>query len=352
MIVSRRRRSAAGSVGAHRAQDLVPVEQRLGRLARLTQQLEPEGVEGPDPDPCAPGPRPAARAPPSTRSRSSSAARRLKVIAQMDSGSAPSSMSQAIRATSVVVLPDPAGATHSTGPGGAVAAARWSGCETRQALGDGGMVGHRRKSGEGDYPGLWPMPRGRRPARRDVGDQLPGHGAVVCRHGSRDRGQVPDASATVAAKVPWTREIGSGGRLPPRLGPARGGEDRAPHRLPRFKRRGLLVVAASLLIAAVDAADRPARPPARFQHGRGRDARARRRTLRRVHAIKPLITVGDTDRPVTGSRRSPTGSRSGKLAGRRPVFVNHETSKVPFPYSHGERPTIDQLVQRLPQLAR
>ena len=34
----------------------------------------------------------------------------------------PVSTSQAIRATSVVVLPDPAGATHSTGPGGAVAA--------------------------------------------------------------------------------------------------------------------------------------------------------------------------------------------------------------------------------------
>ena len=40
--------------------------------------------------------------------------------------SAPPSTSQATRATRVVVLPDPAGATHSTGPGGAVAAARWS----------------------------------------------------------------------------------------------------------------------------------------------------------------------------------------------------------------------------------
>ena len=36
-------------------------------------------------------------------------------------------ISQVIRATSVVVLPDPAGATHSSGPGGAVAASRWSG---------------------------------------------------------------------------------------------------------------------------------------------------------------------------------------------------------------------------------
>jgi hypothetical protein len=45
----------------------------------------------------------------------------------IDAGSAPSSTSHAIRATSVVVLPLPAGATHRTGPGGAVAAARWSG---------------------------------------------------------------------------------------------------------------------------------------------------------------------------------------------------------------------------------
>jgi hypothetical protein len=42
----------------------------------------------------------------------------------MDSGAAPPSISQAILATSVVVLPEPAGATHRTGPGGATAAAR------------------------------------------------------------------------------------------------------------------------------------------------------------------------------------------------------------------------------------
>ncbi len=39
----------------------------------------------------------------------------------------PVATSQATRATRVVVLPLPAGATQSTGPGGAVAAARWSG---------------------------------------------------------------------------------------------------------------------------------------------------------------------------------------------------------------------------------
>jgi hypothetical protein len=48
----------------------------------------------------------------------------LNVTAQIEPGDAPASMSHAIRATSVVVLPEPAGATHSTGPGGAVAAAR------------------------------------------------------------------------------------------------------------------------------------------------------------------------------------------------------------------------------------
>ena len=63
----------------------------------------------------------------SSRSPSSTAARRLKVIAAMDAGSTPVATSQAIRATSVVVLPLPAGATTRTGPGSAVAAARWSG---------------------------------------------------------------------------------------------------------------------------------------------------------------------------------------------------------------------------------
>ena len=52
-----------------------------------------------------------------------SAARLLNVIAAIVPASTPPSMSHAIRATRVVVLPLPAGATHSTGPGGAVAAA-------------------------------------------------------------------------------------------------------------------------------------------------------------------------------------------------------------------------------------
>src|SRR5262245_6390042 len=61
------------------------------------------------------------------RAASSSAARLLNAIAVTVAGSTPPSSSQAIRATRVVVLPEPAGAMHRTGPGGAVAAARWSG---------------------------------------------------------------------------------------------------------------------------------------------------------------------------------------------------------------------------------
>jgi len=60
----------------------------------------------------------------SSRARNSSAARRLNVTAHTLPGDAPSAIRQAMRATSVVVLPLPAGATHSTGPGGAIAAAR------------------------------------------------------------------------------------------------------------------------------------------------------------------------------------------------------------------------------------
>ncbi len=75
----------------------------------------------------------------SSRAVSSSAARRLKATTQTDAGSAPPSTSQATRATSVVVLPDPAGATHRTGPGGAVAAARWSGASLARRSSDRGV---------------------------------------------------------------------------------------------------------------------------------------------------------------------------------------------------------------------
>jgi hypothetical protein len=51
----------------------------------------------------------------------------LKVIARIAAGGVPVAISQTARATRVVVLPEPAGAMHNDGPGGAVAAARWSG---------------------------------------------------------------------------------------------------------------------------------------------------------------------------------------------------------------------------------
>ena len=66
----------------------------------------------------------------SSRSVISTAARLLNVIARIVSGPVPVAISHAARATRVVVLPDPAGAMHNDGPGGAVAAARWSGSET------------------------------------------------------------------------------------------------------------------------------------------------------------------------------------------------------------------------------
>jgi hypothetical protein len=49
------------------------------------------------------------------------------VIARIAPGGVPVAISQAALATNVVVLPEPAGAMHSDGPEGAVAAARWSG---------------------------------------------------------------------------------------------------------------------------------------------------------------------------------------------------------------------------------
>ena len=61
------------------------------------------------------------------RPDSSSAASRLKVIAQMRCAVTPRPSSTPSRATSVVVLPLPAGAMTSAGPSGSSAAARCSG---------------------------------------------------------------------------------------------------------------------------------------------------------------------------------------------------------------------------------
>ena len=93
------------------------------------------GTSGPAPSP----PRtPSGASAASSRAVSSSAARLLNATMHTDPGSAPPSTSQATRATRVVVLPEPAGATHSTGPGGAVAAARWSGASrARRSATDG-----------------------------------------------------------------------------------------------------------------------------------------------------------------------------------------------------------------------
>ena len=114
-------------VGRDPPQDRHPVDERLDGLAGVAQDLEPEGVERPDSGPH-PVATPSGSSAAATRSRSSSAARVLNVIAAISSGrAAPDAISQATRATSVVVLPLPAGATQRSGPGGAVAAARWSG---------------------------------------------------------------------------------------------------------------------------------------------------------------------------------------------------------------------------------
>ena len=146
--VSRRPRSAGVVRGHSSAMSVGAVDERLDRAAGVAEDLAAEGVERPDAD----GPRRDAqrlRAPASARSPSSSAARLLKVIAAIVAGSAPPSTSQAIRATSVVVLPLPAGATQRTGPGGAVAAARWSGVSRARRSWTAGWRHRRRVSRTG-----------------------------------------------------------------------------------------------------------------------------------------------------------------------------------------------------------
>ena len=111
---------------ARPGEDRGAVDHRLDRHAGVAQDLAPERVERPHAD--GPGATPSG----ATRGveplgHLDSAARLLNVIARIVSGGVPESISHAARATSVVVLPLPAGAMHSDGPGGAVAAARWSG---------------------------------------------------------------------------------------------------------------------------------------------------------------------------------------------------------------------------------
>ena len=103
-------------------QDGGPVGHRLDRDPGVAQDLAPERVERPDAD--GTGDDPERRD------------GRIQPLGHLDrrplvegdrpdrAGGVPVAISQAARATSVVVLPLPAGAMHSIGPGGAVAAAR------------------------------------------------------------------------------------------------------------------------------------------------------------------------------------------------------------------------------------
>ena len=116
--------------------------------------------------------------------------------------------SHAIRATSVVVLPDPAGATQSTGPGGAVAAARWS-VARRARRSATAADGHRSDS----------MPR-----RRSPNDQRCPHAPLRCGkvrfRGERTLGgvMVDDQAFPCAA---WRRPAPGPAPPPPSPGRAR-----------------------------------------------------------------------------------------------------------------------------------
>ena len=98
------------------------------------------------------GPTPSGATAASSRSPSSSAARLLNVMAAIVSGAAPPSISQAIRATRVVVLPDPAGATHRTGPGWRGRRGALVGREASEAIGDRCRGRHGRKHARGGSP--------------------------------------------------------------------------------------------------------------------------------------------------------------------------------------------------------
>ncbi len=128
IAVSRARQPAGPAAGAIRRRRAIrSTSGSTGRLAsRRISSPSAWNVRTRTASPDASTPR-GARAP-ASRSRSSSAARLLNVIAAISSAAAaPDAISHATRATSVVVLPLPAGATQRIGPGGATAASRWSG---------------------------------------------------------------------------------------------------------------------------------------------------------------------------------------------------------------------------------
>jgi hypothetical protein len=135
-IVSSRRRPASSAHGATAARmagrsasgsTAIPASRRISRPRAWKVRTR-----------TTPGAIPSGATAASRRSVISTAARLLNVIARIASAGVPVAISHAARATSVVVLPDPAGAMHKEGPGGAVAAARWSGASrARRSVTDG-----------------------------------------------------------------------------------------------------------------------------------------------------------------------------------------------------------------------
>ena len=173
MTVSSRSRSASSAHGATSASTAArsaigstatPASRRISRPSAWKVRTR-----------TAPGATPSGATAASSRSVISTAARLLKVIARIASGGVPVAMSQAARATSVVVLPLPAGAMHSDGPGGAVAAARWSGARRASLASTSGCTrrtsssttGHSPARSSGALPGRTGKFRGR-PARDDA----------------------------------------------------------------------------------------------------------------------------------------------------------------------------------------
>ena len=132
-------RSASGSTG-------IPASRRISRPRAWNVRTA-----------TAPAAIPSGSSAASSRSVISSAARLLKVIARMAFVGVPPSTSHATRATSVVVLPLPAGATHRIGPDGAVAAARWSGARRARRFSTSGCM--RPMVARGASPRDYPAPR-------------------------------------------------------------------------------------------------------------------------------------------------------------------------------------------------
>ena len=206
--------------------------------------------------------------------------------------------------------------------------------EAPETLGDGGVRGHRavcRRS-------LIHAPSSREP------------GAAPGTVRSAASGLVTDGGAA-ALSCP-----GPEGRERPEPDPSRPRscpiveEYHALTRYPTSPRSSLRSAAAIARVALRCRTDgrRRRTPQNGFKTDAAGDARARapaRRSARRSSRSSPSATRSAT----TASRPSPTGSRTARAARtRRTVFVNHETSTVPFPYNVGADHR--ELLQRLRQL--